>query len=117
MRNLVVYLTKRGGISVKKNSRMSGENQVVPFQKKSDEFLSRKCGGQSESKDVIKYGGTILSSLEESVLSLPPKYAMYEDIDVDEMGLQLRKGGVKMRWSIREEEEQGNEGVSDTELV
>ena len=59
----------------------------------------------------------ILSSEVESVLSLPPKYAMYEDIDVDEMGLQLRKGGVKMRWSIREEEEQGSEGVSDTELV
>ena len=66
---------------------------------------------------MIRYGGVVLSSEEESVLSLPLKYAMYEDIDEDEMGLQLRKGGVKIRWSIREEEERGDEGVSDRELV
>ena len=42
---------------------------------------------------------------------LPPKFAVYENIDVNQMELDARKTGVKLRWDMMSQSE--NEGVVD----
>ena len=57
------------------------------------------------------YGGVNINEDESAALLLPPKFAVYENIDVKQMELDARKTGVKLRWDMMSQSE--NEGVVD----
>ena len=63
------------------------------------------------------YGGINLSENEKETLLLPPKFAIYEDVSVKGMGLQVRRAGVKMRWTEMEREEDRGENVDERKVV
>ena len=45
------------------------------------------------------YGGVQLTSEEEKVLCLPPKFAVYDKVDLTSCEAQIEKGLAKLRWS------------------
>ena len=60
------------------------------------------------------YGGVVIDENEERLLSLPPKFSVYEDIDTVKCVVQVEKGLSKLRWSMakssgeqRRDEEKG----------
>ena len=61
------------------------------------------------------HGNVKLTTAEEKVLELPPKFTTYEKINVEECEAQVEKGLAKLRWTKKkkneteEEEEDGNE--------
>ena len=64
---------------------------------KSDDYLRVKYGTEENAYDPVMYGDIDLSENEKEALLLPPKFALYEDVSVKGMGLQVRRAGVKMR--------------------
>ena len=55
------------------------------------------------------YGHVQLDENEECVLSLPPKFAMYDEIKVSKCEAEIEKGMAKLRWNRwKEEDEQNN---------
>ena len=61
------------------------------------------------------YGGTEISAEEESVLSLPPNYTLYEKIDPRECEIEVEKSLAKARWTIREKEQQAQNPNRETQ--
>ena len=70
---------------------------------KSDDYLRQKFG-ELEVEPLV-YGGVELSDNERSAISLPPKFALLEEVSVKDLRLEVRKTGVKMRWNMRNENE------------
>ena len=58
---------------------------------------------------LLKYGDIDLTEEERNVIVLPPKFALYEPIDIKDLDLEIRKGGVKGRWHYRDKEQHTNE--------
>ena len=66
------------------------------------------------TSDPRIYGGAEVSNDELSILSLPPNYALYGNIDQKECEIEVEKALAKARWSLKnqereEEQETGNE--------
>ena len=55
------------------------------------------------------YGGCVLDANETKIMLLPPKYAVFDKIDPMECEGQVEKGIAKLRWSIKNEEQNENE--------
>ena len=53
-------------------------------------------GDWGEDVPVV-YGNVELVDQEKDLLSLPPKFAMHEQVDMGDMELELKKAGVKGR--------------------
>lgn len=51
------------------------------------------------SSNPRRYGGVQLTKDEEKVLCLPPKFAVYEKINLISCEAQIEKGLAKLRWS------------------
>lgn len=45
------------------------------------------------------YGGSTINEKEQKVLSLPPKFAVYEKVDTVECEIEIEKGLAKLRWT------------------
>ena len=69
----------------------------------SDNYLKNKFGGVEN--EPIVYGGVEINDDERSLLTLPPKFAVIEHIDVHELTLELKRAGIKGRWHQRSKEE------------
>ena len=65
------------------------------------------------STDPRCYGDVELSADERSVLSLPPKYAMYSKIDATDCKAQVEKGIAKLRWSIQKRDREEQSGANE----
>ena len=50
------------------------------------------------------YGNVAISREELAALSLPPKFAVYSNIDIADCEAQVEKGLAKYRWSVRNNE-------------
>lgn len=102
-------------------------------------FLSRKYG-QNEVVDCVTevegitvadqpmpstfssspqcYGGIELTNDEEKALCLPPKFAVYDRVDLTSCEAQIEKGLAKLRWSmIRRADSGPDEGEGEKERV
>ena len=53
------------------------------------------------------YGGVILDENEQSLLTLPPKYAMYERVTLERCEAEIEKALAKLRWEQREDSDRG----------
>ena len=62
------------------------------------------------------YGNTEISNEEKELLSLPPKYAVYEKIDQVDCIAEIEKGLTKLRWNQRNVE-RSNEKQDDNLFV
>ena len=60
------------------------------------------------------YGDVALDEFEKELLALPPKFALYEDIDPLKLEIQVEKANSKLRWAIKQKEQE-NEGNLRTE--
>ena len=72
---------------------------------------------ESFSSEPRTYGGIKLGEMEHKVLSLPPKFATYGAIDLDECRGEVEKGIAKYRWAktLREgEQEERKEYFDDS---
>ena len=49
-------------------------------------------------------GGVGLSENEEKILSLPPKFAVYDKVIATACKAQVEKGLAKLRWTVKKEE-------------
>ena len=49
------------------------------------------------------YGGITLEENELSVLSLSPKYAIYQKVDVEQCQAEIEKALAKLRWEEKKE--------------
>ena len=68
-----------------------------------DEFESRpRC-----------YGGTVLATEEEKVLALPPKFAIYGDVNKRDCEAEIEKALTKLRWSKMNEGKESRQYVYD----
>ena len=56
------------------------------------------------------YGEVALTEFEKETLALPPKFALYENIDPLKLEMQVEKANSKLRWSInqKEKDREGN---------
>ncbi len=63
------------------------------------------------------YGGVELTGDEEKVLYLPPKFAVYDKVDLTSCEAQIEKGLAKLRWSALRgaDAEPGDEGEQQLE--
>ena len=50
-----------------------------------------------------------VNSDENDALKIPPKIALHEDLNLNEMDLDIRKSGVKLRWHLWALEENDNQ--------
>ena len=69
------------------------------------------------SSNPRRYGGVQLTKDEEKVLCLPPKFAVYEKIDLISCEAQIEKGLAKLRWSVlrKADDETGDAGEREVE--
>ena len=93
------------------------------------EFLTKKYSAKTKIPDTIHgvnvadqpipptfssepriYGEVALSKFEKETLALPPKFALYENIDPLKLEIQVEKANSKLRWSInqKEKDREGN---------
>ena len=79
----------------------------------SDEELVQKFGEKKKADPVI-HNKVELSREEKKLLKLSPKFTVHEQVDLEELKLNLKKAGVKGRWTewVREE----REGQADKEM-
>ncbi|KAJ7389597.1 hypothetical protein OS493_030283 [Desmophyllum pertusum] len=64
------------------------------------------------------YGGIELTNDEEKALCLPPKFAVYDRVDLTSCEAQIEKGLAKLRWSmIRRADSGPDEGEGEKERV
>ena len=75
---------------------------------RTDDYLRSKYGEMSQQNSLV-YGGVQLDEDENKALMLPPNFALYEEVNVSEMKLEAKRTGVKLRWTEREKEEQGED--------
>ena len=63
------------------------------------------------SSTARTYGGIELEENEHSLLSLPPKYATYEKVELESCEAEIEKGLAKLRWEEKRKavDEEGNE--------
>ena len=109
MQGKMKWLLEEGTVDLKRKvSAVSG---------RTDEFLWASSGQSYEEENSVKYGEVILDDEENAALSLPPKFAVQEEIDVDETELEVRRTGVMMRWSQREKEERGDNYDEEQEIL
>ena len=87
------WLMRTGGIKLKTSDRSDRRSH------KNDAYLKRLCG--NTSNEPLVYGGVTLDGDEAVAMMLPPKFSVYEKIDVDQVELESRKTGVKLRWDER----------------
>ena len=57
------------------------------------------------------YGNVEINSDEQDVLSLPPKYAIFEKVDKIECMAEIEKGLTKMRWNQKSNEDKNKQIV------
>ena len=93
------WLVSKGG-----GREIGHEQQDKSLSVKKDSELIEKFG--NHSVEPVVYGGMSLGGDEKKVLSLPPKYAFYEKLNFEDLRLEVRKAGVKMRWSERQKKEE-----------
>ena len=55
------------------------------------------------------YGGIVLNENEQSLLSLPPKYAMYEQVTLERCEAEIEKALAKLRWEKKEDTDPGGD--------
>ena len=55
------------------------------------------------------YGGIALTEEEEQLLSLPPKYAVYEKVDKEKCHAEIEKSLAKLRWERLGKKSEGTE--------
>ena len=77
---------------------------------KSDEYIRSKFG--DVYVEPLLYGGVHVDSNEMKVLSLPPKFAVHETVNVNDLELESRKAGVKLRWNERSKRENSQVGLT-----
>ena len=63
---------------------------------------------QGFSSSSRKYGNTEITTNEREVLSLPTKFAVYDQVDLTECEAEVEKGLKKLRWAVQRSEEQEN---------
>ena len=97
------YQNRVGGIFLLKKEDFSEAT--------SDDYLRVKYGTEENAYDPVMYGDIDLSENEKEAPLLRPKFALYEDVSVKGMGLQLRRAGVKMRWAEMEREDESGENA------
>ena len=54
------------------------------------------------------YGGCSTDDKERKVLSLPPKFAVFDRVNTDECKAEIEKGLAKLRWTKRKQFEEGD---------
>ena len=69
------------------------------------------------SSDARCYGGVELSDDEEKVLCLPPKFAVYEKVDLTSCEAQIEKGLAKLRWSALRSADDERGGGGEEQMV
>ena len=72
-----------------------------------------------ESKPRIYDGTNVeISKAESSVLSLGPKFAIFEDVDPEDIEVELEKSLVKLRWDRmnKEQNDDGEEEIAETQI-
>ena len=53
------------------------------------------------------YGNVDLSEKERQLLTLPPKFAIYEKVNVEQCEIEIEKALTKLRWTERRKNEEG----------
>ena len=63
------------------------------------------------STTAATYGGVTLLENEQSILALPPKYAMYKKVNEEQCEAEIEKMLAKLRWEEKRKEtdQEGNE--------
>ena len=84
------------------------KRKVVP-----DEYDGVTIKDQNIPEDFASsprtYGGTILTEVEDKLLSLPPKFATYKEVEMEECEAEIEKCLAKLRWEDRRKRAEENE--------
>lgn len=67
---------------------------------------------ESFKMEPLCYGGCDIGKEEKELLMLPPKFAVYNNIDVISVEAQIEKGFIKYRWDKKSENRQEEENTS-----
>ena len=84
----------------KMKKRREEENCIIEGVRISDRPLTDDFDNKPQC-----YGGITLNENEQKTLSLPPKFAMYEEIRAEKCEAEIEKGMAKLRWNRRKEED------------
>ena len=61
------------------------------------------------------YGGIILNENEQSLLELPPGYALYEQVIGEKCEAEIEKACTKLRWEEQRDNDQGGNDLPHLE--
>ena len=81
----------RGGVKI---STIAQKDRPPEQYCPSDQYLLQKY--PKVSHDPVVYGGVEISQEEKNVLSLPPKFAVMEHLNLNELKLELKRGAFKI---------------------
>ena len=112
-RSLEWMINGKGGVKINDIGGRRKRDKVEEMWCPSDEVLIEKIG-QVEDKPIV-YGGVELNSREETVLCLPPKYAVTEHLNLKELKLEIKRASMKGRWNQRSREENDEEDMGEEE--
>ena len=79
-----------------------------------DEEITNLIGNELKVKDPEIYGKVQINNKEQKILKLPPSFAINEQVDITELELELRRAGIKGRWSQRSAE--NDEGLTQSQI-
>ena len=88
-----------------------GRSRGTPGQLKGITIADREIPPAFTSKC---YGGCSIDE-KEKILSLPPKFAVYNGVNTTQCEAEIEKGLAKLRWTKRKQFEMGGENKDQTE--
>ena len=103
-------LSENGGGGVKISTIAQKDGPPVQYCP-SDNYLIQKY--PKVSQEPVVYGDVEINQEEKEVLSLPPKFAVMEHLNLNDLKLELKRGATKGRWHQRSEEEKAKQIEND----
>ena len=104
MRRKVIFLKEKRRIQIEKDreeqTNREKEDDIIEGIRIYDMPITQEFDSKPKC-----YGGVQLKKNEYHILSLPPKFALYEEVNIDRCEAEIEKGMAKLRWNRRKEEE------------
>ena len=113
-RGLNWMLSEKGGGGVKISTIAQKEGPPIQYCP-SDDYLIQKY--PKVVHEPVVYGDVQINHEEKEVLSLPPKFAVMEHLNINDLKLELKRGAMKGRWHQRSEEEKAKQIENDGEAL
>ena len=101
---------------VKHLQEKCGSKRCIPDEVEGIVIKDQELPVEFES-DPRCYDNIEISEAEKMVLQLPPKFTLYEDVNVEKTVAEIEKGMVKLRWEMNTKKKKEEGAISQSTPV